>query len=921
MEPLSSTGPPTGPAASGGGVSAERFVKHLADSGLLSKSEIKTLVATIPEPQRHDANGLAQELVRLEKLTRYQATMLSQGRSKGLVLGNYVVLDRLGAGGMGLVFKARHRNIDRVVALKVLPPAVTKSPGAVQRFQREVLAAAKLSHPNIVHASDADEAQGVHFLVMDYVEGSDLGRRVKEQGPLPVGLAIDCVLQAARGLEHAHAAGIVHRDIKPANLLLDRKGVVKILDMGLARLDDPQAGNAPGSGVTEGLTQTGSILGTCDYMSPEQALNTHRADHRSDVYSLGGTLYFLLTGQNQYPGDTAMEKLIAHREMPIPSLRALRRDVTPELDAVYQRMVAKKVDDRHQSMREVIADLEACPRSGAGPGGAFTPALRSSGPTLLRSRQADTDTDIGSATMKHPRRRRPASSPLPWVLGGSVVAVLVALAAFFALRSSAKRQAAAEASGATRSAPPATLRTVKDVDDAWIKSVARRPAKEQVAAVWKRLEEMNPEFDGKLDWQGIEDDAVTGLIISATRLENLAPLRALPRLRKLTIMGTWHKRSQLRDLAPLQSLPLTELTCEFNQVADLAPLRKMPLRVLNLRGTKVSDLTPIQELPLEQLGIAETPVNDLSPLRNMPLTGLSCWGCPITDLAALKGTKLGRLECQGTKVFDFTPLQALPLQELRCDFIPERDGEALRAIATLRKINEQDAGPIWKKQDEDRAAFEKWAATLAGLPADRLRDAVVAELKRRNPGFDGTVAAGYDGKVLTELRFATDDVTDLTPLRALKDLRVVHCVGSGSGKGKLVSLWPLKDLRLQQMVIWKNPIKDLGPLRKMPLEDLNCESTLVDDLSPLQGVPLKALRCRDTPVRDLGPLKDKKLTVLWCSGDRVADLAVLKSLPVEELRCNFNPRRDLELLRSITTLRVINEMPADDFWRKHPRKP
>src|SRR4029079_14980428 len=214
-----------------------------------------------------------------------------------------------------------------------------KDAAAVARFQREVVAAAKLNHSNIVTAYDADEAPRIHFLVMEYVEGKDLSALVKQNGPLSIDKAVNYILQAARGLEFAHSEGIVHRDIKPANLLLDKKGTVKILDMGLARI----GGDTPGQAE---LTNTGTVMGTVDYMAPEQALNTKTADARADVYSLGCSLYYLLTGKAVYGGDTLMEKLLAHREEPIPDLRAIRPDVPEHIQSLFTRLVAKKVQDR-----------------------------------------------------------------------------------------------------------------------------------------------------------------------------------------------------------------------------------------------------------------------------------------------------------------------------------------------------------------------------------------------------------------------------------------------------------------------------------------------------------------------------------------------------------------------------------------------
>ncbi len=293
--------------------------------------------------------------------------------------GEYDLLEKLGEGGMGVVYKAQHRRMKRFVAVKMIAKREIGSPDAEKRFYREVETAAKLNHSNIVQAYDASEHEGVHYLVMEYVEGKDLAVLVNESGTLPIAQAVDYVIQAARGLQYAHAQGIIHRDIKPSNLLLANlpsprapcthgrgrggggEGVVKILDMGLARM----AGLA-GDSDRDRMTGSGQMMGTCDYMSPEQSLDAHHADARADIYSLGCTLYKLLTGHVLYMGESLMQILLAHRESPIPSLCQDRPDVPPQLDAVYRKMVAKQPEERYQSMTEVITALETCVgRSGA----------------------------------------------------------------------------------------------------------------------------------------------------------------------------------------------------------------------------------------------------------------------------------------------------------------------------------------------------------------------------------------------------------------------------------------------------------------------------------------------------------------------------------------------------------------------------
>jgi serine/threonine protein kinase len=337
-------------------VGIDQFIRRILESSVLSQDEITSLWATLPaEKQPADGEALARMLVKEKKLTKYQAEQIYAGKGKHLVLGNYVILDKIGAGGMGQVFKARHKRMNRLVAIKLLPPELNKDETTIQRFHREVQAAAKLTHPNIVIAYDADEAPGgVHFLVMEYVAGKDLAHLLAQENILSISQALNYVLQAAKGLAYAHENGVVHRDIKPANLLLDEKGTIKILDMGLARLNDAAAHAAK-----EGLTKSGDVMGTVDYMAPEQAFDTHSVDERADIYSLGCTLFRLLTKQNVYDAETIVQKLMAHQTKPIPVLMQRRNDVSAELQQVFEKMVAKRVEDRYQSMDEVIAALQA----------------------------------------------------------------------------------------------------------------------------------------------------------------------------------------------------------------------------------------------------------------------------------------------------------------------------------------------------------------------------------------------------------------------------------------------------------------------------------------------------------------------------------------------------------------------------------
>src|SRR5262249_13677146 len=238
-----------------GVASYHEFADALVEVGLIDAAELERFAADSAE----GVLGLSRALVKAGKLTSYQAAAVYQKKSRGLLIGNYLILDKLGQGGMGMVFKARHRTLGRVGALRLLPPSFTRDRSAVMRFRREFEAAGRLRHLNLVAAFEADEDRGVHYLVMDYLQDTNLNRVVGEQGRLPVADAVDYVIQSARGLEAAHEKGIIHRDIKPGNLMLDRTGTVRVLDLGLARIAD--AGNAFHSSGVGRLTQTGTYMG------------------------------------------------------------------------------------------------------------------------------------------------------------------------------------------------------------------------------------------------------------------------------------------------------------------------------------------------------------------------------------------------------------------------------------------------------------------------------------------------------------------------------------------------------------------------------------------------------------------------------------------------------------------------------------
>ncbi|MBL8798140.1 MAG: protein kinase [Planctomycetia bacterium] len=324
---------------------------------LLPPARLADLARATGEPRM-----LARQLIEKGWLTPYQVNQLLQGRGEELVLGPYLILDRLGAGGTGQVFRVLHQQAKRVEALKLILKDKLSDKEIVQRFHREVKLTSQLTHPNIVRALDAGQLGATHFMTMEYVEGTDLAKLVKQRGPLPVAEACGYIRQAALGLQHAHERGLVHRDIKPHNLLLGRDGVVKVLDLGLARLrhEDAAAGTLLESGITAGLTPEGAaMMGTPDYLAPEQAVDFHAADIRADIYSLGCTLFFLLTGRPPFPGNTLAQKLLRHQQAEPQPLRQARPDAPANLERVLARMLAKQPARRYQTPAEVAHALAA----------------------------------------------------------------------------------------------------------------------------------------------------------------------------------------------------------------------------------------------------------------------------------------------------------------------------------------------------------------------------------------------------------------------------------------------------------------------------------------------------------------------------------------------------------------------------------
>jgi serine/threonine protein kinase/Leucine-rich repeat (LRR) protein len=642
----------------------------------------------------------------------------------------YEIRKLLGAGGMGAVYRARHKLMDREVALKVVKAQLIEKPGTVERFHREVQAAARLIHPNIVTAFDAEQVGDTHFLVMEFVPGQSLAQVIQKRGQLPVALACEYVRQAALGLQHAFEQGMVHRDIKPANLMLTSGGQIKILDFGLARL----ASELP-DGVA---TQEGLVLGTPDYIAPEQAEDSRQADIRADIYSLGCTLYHLLTGRPPFPTGTFLQKIKAHQTQAPRPLSELRPDVPVGLLAVVERMMAKDPVQRYQTpagvaqaLARVEQDCEAASVSPV-PATVATEAVPSAvAQQMIPARRI-------------PRRRLCIAAGFLFVLAGGVLLQQIII------RITDKK-------GNTREIPVKPDETIQIVQNdtkpaetesdrravEWVLSIGGKiqtrqgsqakeieAAKDLPAAPFEVVRvdlQSNQKVNnaGLTHLKGLTNLTVLDLrsthvsdaglehlkgllklrvlILSGTRVNDagLVHLKRLSDLTELELVQTGVSDGGLKNLEGLTNLTKLELQETAVSNAGLEHLKGLgKLRVLVLSGTRVNDaglvhlkgLTNLTELYLGQTAVSGGGLKHLEGLTN--LSRLSLENTPVTDsgVALLKGsTNLTVLELRGTHVTDaglehFKALTNLRVLDLRGTHVSDAGLVHLKGMTDLTQL-------------------------------------------------------------------------------------------------------------------------------------------------------------------------------------------------------------------------------------------
>ncbi|HEY2910321.1 MAG TPA: serine/threonine-protein kinase [Gemmataceae bacterium] len=335
--------------------SVEELIQLIRKSGMIDETKLSSYLQRreFARGLPADAREFADDMVRDGILTYFQAEQFLLGKWRGFTIGKYKLLERVGVGGMGQVFLCEHMFMKRRVAIKVLPPAKAEQPAALGRFYREARAAGGLSHPNIVRTHDIDQDGNLHFIVMDYVDGANLLDVVKKFGPMNLERAVSYTRQAAFGLDYAFRSGIIHRDVKPGNVLIDRKGIARILDLGLARFYKDHS---------DQLTMKYDdkiVLGTADYVAPEQVANSHSVDIRADIYGLGATFYFLLAGHPPFPIGTVSQKLLWHRTKEPTPLQQIRPDLPDGIVQIVHRMMAKDAKARFQTPAQVMTELDA----------------------------------------------------------------------------------------------------------------------------------------------------------------------------------------------------------------------------------------------------------------------------------------------------------------------------------------------------------------------------------------------------------------------------------------------------------------------------------------------------------------------------------------------------------------------------------
>jgi len=673
-------------------------------------------------------------------------------------LEHYEILEVLGRGGMGVVFRAFDEKLQRVVAIKALAPELAAVGAARRRFVREAQCAAAVIHDNVIAIHAVDDSGPVPYLVMQFVDGLTLQEKLDRDGPMPVATILRLGMQIASGLSAAHGQSVVHRDVKPSNILLEHGSErIKIMDFGLARIIDDST-----------VSLTGIIAGTPAFMSPEQA-NGQPVDARSDLFSLGSVLYALGTGRAPFQSSTMMAVLKQVCESVPPPIRGVNPEFPEWLVALIDGLHAKEPAGRPQTAAEVAEmlgrhsnDLHEPVRIPAAPkanrrtatGWRIAAVLLA---LVLTGLAASEGTGLTDARGTIVRILRPDGTLVVEVddpnvsvaIDGTDVVISGAGAKEIRLKPGEYRVQASKDGKVVQQVLVAISRDGRQIvritkestsseAERWEQSVAGLPADKLVKAVALRLRELNPGFDGKVS-STVVNDEVFGLQFSTDDVDDISPLRSVRTLKSLLCPGSAPGKGKLADLSPLRGLALQHLECNYNRIPDLESLRGMPLTVLVCGWTRIADLSPLTGMRLTVLSVQETGIKDLRPIRGMPLKWLDLYRAkgvtdlssikelpleylnltglpvsdisllsnlkslnrlvledmPIADLSPLRGLGIQTLVVKRILATDLSPLEGMPLKRLAIDYVPERE-PLLRSFPGLETINDSPAAEFWK---------------------------------------------------------------------------------------------------------------------------------------------------------------------------------------------------------------------------------
>jgi len=823
-------------------------------------------------------------------------------------IGDFELITKLGEGGMGAVYKARQVMLDRVVALKVLPPKLARDAEFAQRFMREARATAKLNHPNIVSGIDVGQADGYFYFAMELVEGETLKQRFDRTGPLSEKEAARIGAAIASALAHAHASDLIHRDVKPENILLARDETPKLADLGLAK--DALEGDAS-------LTATGMALGTPNYIAPEQAEGSRKIDGRADIYSLGCTLYHVLTGHTPFDGTSPAVVMLKHLRDKIAHPQSRRAELSDDFCAVLERMLARAKEDRYPSMAAAQVHLEAL-AAGEPLNLAPLPAAQSNfsgGPkkaALTRMSRAQ-----GKATRddheEHPHSRRSDSqvkargvSPMAVLLGVGVLMTVLAL--YFVLRKDNSSSAQNPAPPTTPSGtPPATPQTSVSPS---IPSV--RPAPPPVAPPPAPPQpplpnpvQPPPPPPVRAEWKPIFDHSNDFLDPSCK--------------------VAWEYRDGAIWLVPKAPNQAAKTLAEFDdaEIRFRFEPKNLDDAYFAVRlGNGANSQIVFNTVQLRKL---EGQANELIFTCAGPKVTATLNGNPI-EVDARGARARGALQfnahgqCLKLTALDYRPLPPQGQALAPAAFDPEKSTPEQIVMYLRQKLTEANPGPrseeiTYKESKGKLIELTIPIATVHDItPLQALKE--LKELKylhlqgaqkRRSELSD---ISPLQGVALEYLELTFCKVSDVTPLLNMP-LKTLHLTGT-----QINDLAPLKTLKLERLSVGCTQIADLKPLEEMrTLNWLAINSTQITDLSPLKKLPLVVLNMCENKISDLAPLKGLALRECYLDANPVTDFSPLYEMPLKNIVLQ-DPRAQIGWLKNIKTLEFINNQPAGEILGK-----